>query len=122
MSRLSKRWPVFLETTGCWGTSPEMAQYILAGAFRVVGVALRGSLALGLFRRGLCWQSLAVPGRREAIRLTQREFKSCITLTQARSALHRTSTRAAQKWLRLLVCYRTLANHPALDARVYSAI
>ena len=30
MSRLSKRWPDFRLTTGCWGTSPEMAQYILA--------------------------------------------------------------------------------------------
>ena len=30
IKRRSKRWPVFRLTTGCWGTSPEMAQYILA--------------------------------------------------------------------------------------------
>jgi hypothetical protein len=42
MSRLSKRWPVFLETTGCWGTSPEMAQYILVLVFLlIVGRAAR---------------------------------------------------------------------------------
>ncbi len=63
ISRRSKRWPVFLETTGCWGISPEMAQYILAVVFSVVGAARRGSLALlEVFRRGLYWQTL-VPGR-----------------------------------------------------------
>ena len=47
MSRLSKRWPVFLLTTGCWGISPEMAQYILAGACFVSWVLARLAGALG---------------------------------------------------------------------------
>ena len=42
---LSKRWPVFLLTTGCWGISPEMAQYILALVF-LFNSRARRSLAL----------------------------------------------------------------------------
>ena len=49
MRRRSKRCPVFLETTGCWGISPEMAQYILAFFFFVelMGAALAGALRTG---------------------------------------------------------------------------
>ena len=57
MSRRSNRCPVFLETTGCWGISPEMAQYILTGA-SLVESRRRGGLAgaLEMFRRGLCYR------------------------------------------------------------------
>ena len=47
MSRRSNRCPVFLETTGCWGISPEMAQYILALVFCVLGGGAAYSPALG---------------------------------------------------------------------------
>ena len=47
MRRLSKRCPVFLLTTGCWGISPEMAQYIFLEIVFVLWGVRRGSLALG---------------------------------------------------------------------------
>ena len=63
MRRRSNKWPVFLLTTGCWGTSPEMAQYILA---LVNFGKARRSLALWLEAARPCWQALAVPGAAEA--------------------------------------------------------
>ena len=59
MRRRSKRWPVFRLTTGCWGISPEMAQYIFLCLFLCCGGVRRGSLALGDVQARPCWQALA---------------------------------------------------------------